>query len=1094
MARSQMLYVGTQGAVRYSAPGNVRINSGDSGTVALWYHPAYSGQRGNVVTVETDGEDSLSLARSQDLWKLRTWSGGSTVVLSTSSPSVAWRFVVATWDFTGDPDAGTMRLYLDGEEVGDSPITNALVPADVPSEICIGPGTDNTYDMAHAVFDKLAIWDEEITAAEVSALYEAGRDHVPEDADGSGTLLFRADWDGQFDADMAQGSAVATLEGEADQYCRLDVASRHDGKRFSYRIGMPSHDGSEDDRVPAFAILPPTADGQTIATNGSEYGRLDVLASGEALPVGASLAPWLPAPISPATLRVGVQLEAATMSDEERISVGAQDYICGKRKPFSAGAGCTTSTIYSDQLDEPDGYWTGAELHVLGGELRGQKVRVAGNSQVDRSLTIEGQFGQAPSDGVAMMVIEPARVEAPGDDGDQFRLECDLTESHDGIERFAVLETAVIHYNGYTRFNHGRIQVYPDELSRDRIHFGKRVGSQAEWESTILIDRVELDGPGRYDVTTNTDDDFLVSDPASGESIKVWRTDGMQRELRQPEQHPDPTAAYDAMRLAGSWRDTIKICPRWMRYDARNDRLVALLVGIDPDGIERAGYIHGTWDESAGMVKWEDDPDPRNPFLVLDDLRAVLGGRSSIYGRLASITGVFEIEEGNWALAFTAGIGLPDSFLSCAMTGAPDPYSFDPEEHFDPDSNPLSLTMAGNDKLVPEGSGIGLVGNRDCEVFFVENPWADRKGDRFWGYGRAKTVKHHGEEVFDQYGRPLACMATGDFRNARHVPWRNQVITPAFGWFHWPHPKWFHPSTVGLVVDDGGVTKSHVGLWVSEDGVHLQRLMNVVNRETPPYNSSYLKPVSNPVRLGNRRLYWYSSTKIQDNHNFASIRVDGEALYRLEDTAAEGELETSSLQREGDHWQDLRLNVDPKDGGLTVAVLDGETGSVVPGFGHDDCDPIGDVLEKRVTWNGVGLPEVPHDLIRLEFRVVRSSVADASPEVYAWSIARPLDTDRPAASAVMTEGRANPTGIADPTPEFSWTFEDRAERTQTAYHVLVASTQEKLDANEGDLWDSGVVLSSEPKAKYAGSELGSESVYFWKVRVRNSEGVWSEEW
>ncbi len=1095
MARSQMLYVGKQGALEYSAIGNIEAGSGSAGTLALWYHPIHEEQWCNVCAVSVDGSNYMVLTRETDEWKWQVRSGGTPSSIVVSSPTVAWRHVVATWDFSAGAGAGVMRLYLDGEEVTGSPVTTATAPVGVPSSIKVGPGELNTRAMSHATYDQMAIWDEAMSAAQVAALYAQGQDCAPQEADGAGSMLLRASWDEQFDADVAEGSATVTLLGEADQYCRLDCRSRHAGKRFAYRVGMPAHDGSADDRVPVFAMLAPWNRGSVWSTNTEDYGQLDVVASGEVHTTGAFLAPWMPSPVKPMTLRAGVHVESL-VTTQGPVAVGAQDYYHGSAVQMVTGAGCTASTLYSTVLTQADGYWTGAELHVLTGDQRGQKVRIADNSQAARTLTIEGQLGQAVAQGVTIAAVRPSRVEPSQTGGDGYRLECNLRETYTDTPRFAVLETSVVGDWGYTRINLGRIQQYPYQLATSGVFFGKRRDDivYSQYQATILIERLEMDGPAGYEVTSRTDDTFLIADPARGGSTKVARADSVERETRQPVQCMDPAAVQAAMVAPGTWRQSVAYCPSWMKYDARNDRLVAVLVGKDASDVQRVGYIHGTWNGSQGIVEWEDDPDPRNPFMAIDDLNAVLGGASSPYQKLARVSGVFEIEEGNWALVFTASLGNPDGFTTCVLAGAADAYSFDPAEHFDPEVNPITPPLAGDDKVVPEGGGIGLMGNRDCEVLFAENPWAKCNADRFWGYGRAKTICHAGSMLWYQPARPLSCVVTGDFRNLRHVPWRNQVVAPAWGWFHWPHTQWYGPSIVGLVVDDGGATQSSVGLWVSEDGVHFQRPMTAIPKNTEPFNEVWLMPQANPPRLGKRRLYWYRAAKSGTNFNIATIRLDGEALYRLSDGALTGELETCSLQREDEMWEQLRLNVDPKAGLVTLAVLDADTGAVVPGFDHGDCNVVAEGVEVRVTWRGVGLDEIPNERIRLVFKVTRPSTGSASPELYAWTIAQALEANKPWVTAVQVEGRANPTAIANPAPTLGWSYEDHMDRAQSAYQVMVASTQEKLDAGESDLWDSGVVLSETPGAKYEGVELESERTYFWKVRVRNSEGVWSEEW
>ena len=55
---------------------------------------------------------------------------------------------------------------------------------------------------------------------------------------------------------------------------------------------------------------------------------------------------------------------------------------------------------------------------------------------------------------------------------------------------------------------------------------------------------------------------------------------------------------------------------------------------------------------------------------------------------------------------------------------------------------------------------------------------------------------------------------------------------------------------------------------------------------------------------------------------------------------------------------------------------------------------------------------------------------------------------------------------------------------QTAYQVLVASSEELLKKDKGDLWDSGKVESDQSiQVEYAGKPLESRMQCHWKVRV-----------
>ncbi len=101
-----------------------------------------------------------------------------------------------------------------------------------------------------------------------------------------------------------------------------------------------------------------------------------------------------------------------------------------------------------------------------------------------------------------------------------------------------------------------------------------------------------------------------------------------------------------------------------------------------------------------------------------------------------------------------------------------------------------------------------------------------------------------------------------------------------------------------------------------------------------------------------------------------------------------------------------------------------------------------------------------------------------------------------AASASMTVGTLrcehleNPLGIDAAKPRLSWIMESRERnQRQTAYRVLVASSEAKLKADQGDLWDSGKVKSDRSiEVRYAGQALASHAECFWKVRVWDTKG------
>ena len=79
----------------------------------------------------------------------------------------------------------------------------------------------------------------------------------------------------------------------------------------------------------------------------------------------------------------------------------------------------------------------------------------------------------------------------------------------------------------------------------------------------------------------------------------------------------------------------------------------------------------------------------------------------------------------------------------------------------------------------------------------------------------------------------------------------------------------------------------------------------------------------------------------------------------------------------------------------------------------------------------------------------------------------------------------NPLGVETLKPRLSWVLKsNKRGQRQTAYRILVASSQETLDKNKGDLWDSGKVISERSiQVTYEGKSLASQQGCYWKVRI-----------
>ncbi len=97
---------------------------------------------------------------------------------------------------------------------------------------------------------------------------------------------------------------------------------------------------------------------------------------------------------------------------------------------------------------------------------------------------------------------------------------------------------------------------------------------------------------------------------------------------------------------------------------------------------------------------------------------------------------------------------------------------------------------------------------------------------------------------------------------------------------------------------------------------------------------------------------------------------------------------------------------------------------------------------------------------------------------------------------ITVDSESNPLGIDNKTPYFAWTLiSDIRSSYQTAYRIVVALSEDKLNNGEY-IWDTGKVSSDvSTGVKYEGTALESQHRYFWKVCVWNQSDVmsdWSE--
>jgi len=91
---------------------------------------------------------------------------------------------------------------------------------------------------------------------------------------------------------------------------------------------------------------------------------------------------------------------------------------------------------------------------------------------------------------------------------------------------------------------------------------------------------------------------------------------------------------------------------------------------------------------------------------------------------------------------------------------------------------------------------------------------------------------------------------------------------------------------------------------------------------------------------------------------------------------------------------------------------------------------------------------------------------------------------------LLCEYSVDPIGMDVLKPRFSWKLRHRERgRMQMAYQLLVSSSEENIIRDIGDMWDTGKVISDcSVNVEYAGKNLESGKIYFWKVRWWDDKG------
>ncbi|WP_201770746.1 family 78 glycoside hydrolase catalytic domain [Nonlabens tegetincola] len=86
---------------------------------------------------------------------------------------------------------------------------------------------------------------------------------------------------------------------------------------------------------------------------------------------------------------------------------------------------------------------------------------------------------------------------------------------------------------------------------------------------------------------------------------------------------------------------------------------------------------------------------------------------------------------------------------------------------------------------------------------------------------------------------------------------------------------------------------------------------------------------------------------------------------------------------------------------------------------------------------------------------------------------------------LLVNAKENPSAIESEQPLFSWVINAQGyHKSQSSYHILVATSEDKLTERDADVWNSEKVDSEKSSfVKYEGKPLEAIKTYYWKVKI-----------
>ena len=396
-----------------------------------------------------------------------------------------------------------------------------------------------------------------------------------------------------------------------------------------------------------------------------------------------------------------------------------------------------------------------------------------------------------------------------------------------------------------------------------------------------------------------------------------------------------------------------------------------------------------------------------------------------------------------------------------------------------------------------------------------------------WGENRDMTVLFNGWYYLALKGQKLMAKALGEAGDVPAIEARMQRVEANFNSTFWTGSEYRSPDYEGLTDDRAQALAVLAGF---ADAAMYPAIRDVlrVQEHSSPYMDKYVgealylmrdeedavartkKRFKRMVESETSTLWEHYSSRNAMNHGWAGGGLTLLSQYGAGVAPVEPGYERYQVLPQMGPLKRIKTTVPSVKGAIQLELKRAEDSFAMKLLSPDATTAVIGIPKRagqsivrikangKTVWKGKTVKRLPSGIKFLKEcpNYVQFSVQPGTWDLEA-SYTKAQSTEAFEVSRLLCEYLKDPLGIDLLKPNLSWQTQTAVRGwSQSAYRVLVASSPEVLARNEGDLWDSGKVLSgNSTQVTYEGRPLKSGQRCYWKAMVWDQQdrfSAWSE--